>query len=324
MATFLQWKKLYDEGELKRLYFVYGPDRPLVEDVVEDVRRRVDPHDFDYVYLMAGEAKDKEIWAHVNQYPLDMDSRRLVVVRSAERLKSFEPLKVWLESRLMPQVHVILVLSVAEVKEEDWSKRHEGWKDIWHRIAATGRVVKCGPLNTAELQEMAQARFGLDKAVANYLVERLGGDLLEITNVGKMLSIFPVSRRTKALVHRFTEDRPAAEFVRDLVALKKPNALLALRKMGVEDYRTVIMILSRELDVARRVNKANVRSKQEYEIISELKLVAKAFKVKRLLPHAGHYNQERFVRCARALADADDMLQKGATTGVLEALVATW
>lgn len=110
MATFTQWAR--QAAEVKRVTWVCGSERILVEEVVDSVRANLHASDMDYVSLVAGSSPDREIWAALNQYPFDPKANRLVLVRDVERVKRWAPFLDWMaNSRLLPTNYALFVSS---------------------------------------------------------------------------------------------------------------------------------------------------------------------------------------------------------------------
>jgi DNA polymerase III delta subunit len=170
VATYLQWSRLFhgEKQELKRCTYLVGPDRILVEDIVDAIRKRVAPNDLDYAPVPASEFKPFQIFDALNQYPIDPRGQKLVVVRDCERIKDWKPVQEWLASRHIPQVVAVFIDSRHEV---DTTQPHMA------SIIKSGRYVTCGPLNENDMYSFISSRCAIDPSDCRKLVERVGGDL---------------------------------------------------------------------------------------------------------------------------------------------------
>lgn len=313
MATFLQWHRLhFDQTEHKRVYWLCGPERRLVEETIDAIRARVAPHDMEYAYLQAGSVKDKEIWAHANQYPMDPMAKRLVLVREAEKIKAWDPFTDWIDSRHIPQVTLIFISNEIDFDSE---KGHIA------RIAKSGRLVKCGPLNEGDAVAYLRLRMPtLDTALAKMLLARVGGDVSVAANCldkCKYLTSVADERTLKAL----TTPSPAERFVSSLIAMKKIEALEAAAATAPDDYSMQVGSLDYRLEMLSVLNRAMRR----HQSLRDMPLLKdKQWLIKELQPHARFYDRQRVERCVGVLALVDSALQRGERTGVLETLVANW
>lgn len=87
MGTYRQWRVHADRGEVKRVTWVCGPERLLVEEVVDTTRRQIAASDMDYVTIScvpSAENKEpvKDMWDAASQYPLVPGANRLILCRS--------------------------------------------------------------------------------------------------------------------------------------------------------------------------------------------------------------------------------------------------
>lgn len=121
---------------VKRATWVCGAERVLVEEVVDFIRTALQPSDLDVVLMVAGKAKDREIYASLNQYPAE--GKRLLVVRDAEKIKRWEPFADWQqESRLMPSSYVVFVSG-----ESDFDTERPVHRLI---VDKNGSMIRCAP-----------------------------------------------------------------------------------------------------------------------------------------------------------------------------------
>jgi hypothetical protein len=314
MATYTQWCSLfYEKKETKRLTYLVGPDRILVEEIVDAIRDRVAPHELDYASVSPVEQPAPQIWAAMNQYPIDPDGRRLVIVRDVEKLKGWDKnFQSWMASRHLPDVIVVMVDSRHEV---DTKSEHMA------SIVKSGRYVSCGPLNEADAYAFISSKCAIDKSDALALLTRVGGDLAKAAGVASKAAVLGRRLDLKAIEILATPS-PSEEFEDALIALNKPLALRAASDMDPSDYSRAIGSLDYRLDQVRRLNILIRRQTSMRDIIANSKIPP--FVVKRLMPVAKHYDRANALSRTSALALVDSALRSGAREGLLEVLVATW
>lgn len=315
MATFAQFRELLEQGEVKRAYYLYGPERMLVEEAVDLLRRKLSSKDFDAITLSASSTSDKEIWAQANQYPLTQDGRRMVLVRDAEAIKSWAPFFPWIDSRLIPNVTVIFVSSERDVDTSE-STPHM-FKFV---KAGAARIVKCSKQSSADQIKYLTRRFGMSETDAKQLLERVGEDLAVAANVASQAKLLGRldGQTLKALARR----TPAEDFIASLMALKKDLAIEATRRIGSERVRGILLTLDTSLSEARTIRKAMRFTDSALEVYRSTGV--QVHRVKELERVAPNYDDARTRRCVRALALVDAAVNSGETAGVLETLVALW
>jgi DNA polymerase III delta subunit len=319
VATFLQAKRLLDNDELKRAYYLYGPDRILVEEIVDIIRAKVEPHPLDYVSLSAAEVKPRDIWAQLNQYPLDPLHHRLVIVRDAEKISKWDSYLDWINSRLIPQVVAVFIDS-----------RHDVDTTVPHieRTVKSGRLVKCGPLNDDDaIEYLKTISPDILSEDAAYLLERTGGSLYKASYaVRKANLLIEAGAGFKGmppkLTDRLVENSPSEDFVDALTALDKPRAFTAAQAVDPNDVSMAIGGLDYRLDLLAILNRAVKRQQTIRDIMTSTRVPA--FMIKRLYPHVKHYGREEVRARYKVLALVDSQVQQGAREGVLEVLVSLW
>jgi DNA polymerase III delta subunit len=313
MATFAQWTRLhYEAGELKRAYYLAGPDRVLVEEVVDAIRERADPHELDYASLNTTENPTTAIWDAINQYPLDPTRRRLVIVRDCERIQKWTTLTSWLGSRLIPQVTAVFVDGRATV---DTQREHIA------AIAKTGRLVTCGPLNDDDAHAFLASKCAIDKSDCLRLLERVGGDIRLALDAARKAAALGARLDDRA-VEALTAPSPSEQFEDALIRLDKAAAVAAAALVDPSDLSRTIGALDYRLEQVRKLAAAQRRQMTIADIIKNSKIPP--FVIKRLLPVTKHYPRDATARRTAALATADSALRTGARDGVLELLTALW
>jgi hypothetical protein len=160
VATFSDFRRLALQGDLKRFTYACGEEEVLLEEVVDATRLGLDVREENYVSLTVGEVSEKDVWAALNQYPLDPLDMRLVVVRQSDRIRDWVRLEDWILSRHMPNTYVLMV-----GEGDDFPYRVE-FKDgkrikvyvneqTRDRITRSGRLVLCNLPKDVERREAA-------------------------------------------------------------------------------------------------------------------------------------------------------------------------
>jgi DNA polymerase III delta subunit len=325
MASFSHWRREYaDKGVVKKVTWVCGDQRVLVEEVVSHTRESLAVTESDYELKVAGQDPDKEIWAAANQYPFDPTQNRLVVVRDAEKIKRWAPLETWLENtRTLPTVHLLFVSNESDFpyqldssgKRTPDLKQHLGW------IKGRGHLVRCAYPNADDVVSWIQRRVSCDQFVAKHLLQRVGGDLGKANNVCRKAQLFSGGLRAE-VVDVLCSESPSSDFVDSLVALDKPRAFRAIEALPRDEWSMAIGQLDSRLETLARLNKHLSMNKT----LKDLAIAGDVpyFLAEALMPVAKNYDRPRRQRCRRVLAAVDDAYRSGAQDGVLETLVSMW
>lgn len=311
MGSYIQFMARQDRGEIRRSYFVCGPVHRLVEEVVDRVRTTIAPEGIDDVRLVAGEQTDAEIWSELDQYP--SGGRRLVSVRDAERIRSWGPFEEWLDSRLMPEAHVLFISSDRTV---DTSTSY------MHRIVRTGTFVRCAPFKKMEDTISVLMSHGrIDPTRARFLYDRVGGDLDAALECMAKASYFPIDL-SERVITALTEPNVTEDFVTSLISGRVRAAMHAAQSVPDEDLPRLIGLLDSKLDALLKIHRAQRSAGSLIEIAKLAHL--DPFVVRELLPSAGAYEPIRVRRSAEVLAFIDGQRAEGAREGLLEALAVMW
>jgi DNA polymerase III delta subunit len=324
VASYTHWVEHYSSAPPKKVTWVCGEERVLVEEVVDHTRAALGVSDMDYVSIVAGSAPDKEIWAAANQYPFTPDQNRLVLVRDAERVKRWDPLEAWLaNTRQLPTVHLLFVSSEHDFpyqtgkdgKSTGDLKRHVGW------IKGKGHLVRCSYPNEEDVVAWVKRQVDSPVRVAEHLLRRVGGDLGLARNVCLKAQLFSGELSTP-VVDVLCSESPSSDFVDALVRLQKPKAFRALEVLPQDAWSMTIGQLDYRLEILGKLHSA-LRKGQTIKDVSISGSVP-VFLARELMPVAKIYDRDRRLSCRRVLAVADDALRGGARDGCMESLVALW
>ncbi len=303
-------------GDVRRVTWVCGDQRVLVEEVVDTIRERLAPGPLDYISVSYSNTFDRDVWAAASQYPLNPGSNRLIVVRDAEKLARPQRITDWLcHTRRLPKVYLLFVSndSVLPGKKNEltnWAKALR---------APRGHLVRCSTLSPEAAVAWARRRSaGLDDSAATYLLTRTGGDLATVAGVCAKLNLF-AGRVSAATIDQLCAESPQQDLADNLLAGKKKLALLCLPGLSEQDSLGLLSLLDSRIDLLHSLHRHQSagRSWRDIQGISP-------FLIRQYMPLARDYDTARCSQRRRALASTEEALRAGARTGVLEGLIALW
>lgn len=320
MSTYTQWRAAVDRGDVRRVTWVCGSQRILVEEVIDTICAQLRTTELDQVRLTAGDIPDDRIWSTINQHPLT--GRRLILIRDVEKIGYWQPLIDWLaDAQCIPGVHLLLVSNDAEFT----TTGPDGTRTPAPHIAAImarrrlGQVVRCATPNPTDAVAWVRRRGALaDDQTAAHLLTRVGGDFRAAAWLADKLALFG-GRAGPGVIDELCEQTPASTFAESLIMLRKRDAVVAAPTVGLGEYGRVVGLLDARLDVLSAIC-GHIRAGSTPREMNPLP----HFLVRAYLPIAKHYDQRRCDHIRRVLAVLDNALRRGARDGLLEALVALW
>lgn len=331
MASFHQWRKsLIRHPEPRQITFVCGAEIVLVEEVVAQIKRALDPHPWNYVTLSAGEVSERLIWAELEQHPLD-HAARLVVIRNAENLKDIERFQEWVRGRTWnPRTYMLLVSNEERVPKtvvtEEERKKGVRPEVVPHlkSLGTKGYVIECRPFTSTTAPHSiswVQSKVKMSDQVARHLMERSNFELGLVRDICVKLSVFP-GTPTISVVNELLTERPRDSFVDALFAQDKRTALLALQEIPESEYGRVIGQIDAQLDLVGMLHDMQ----NEYKGPGEMARAAgsQAFLIPDLLPSLKYYDSKHRYAIRKLLAIVDSTNRGGVSTGTMEALTALW
>ena len=329
MSTFSVWLQAYTKDPTpKRVIWVCGPERVLVDDVVSSTVRALDLRPWSEHRLVMGEDKEKDIWELAMQYPLELEDR-VIVVHAAERIKDFSPLKNFLASaRSNPTTHLIFV-SNSDRAEKTPGNREEDIKPelLPHlkAIQSKGRIVECKKFTNATWKHAMAwiaARADVSPSVAKHILVRTNGDLRAVRDVCAKVAVIP--NATNQHINMLCDVMPTDTFADALMVLDRKTALAALGGMSDEEQTQALYDLNYRLEEARAVHDMIAERKTKAEIRGMLRSRGKAHLVDHLMDVSKYYNRKRGLEVRRVLDAAIRAHESGARGGVLESVIAVW
>jgi DNA polymerase III delta subunit len=319
MSTYTQWRAGADKGDLRRVTWVCGDQGVLVDEVVQTIRTRL-ASTGESLAFTAGTDPEPVIWAAANQFPLQPGATRLIVIRSAEKITTWEPLTRWLtQTRALTTSYLLFVAAQPDFAASTVDGKRTGLLPHLELIKNRGRIVRCATPNDHDAITWARRRAPISESAARHLLTRTGGDLTAAGAVLDKLALFPAPTITPAGIDALVEPAPASSFTDALLAGDKPAALRAATAMTDRDTAAAISLLDTRLDTLAALCTATRAGQSAREIIG-----INPYLVRQYLPIGRHYDPRRCVYARRVLAVCDGALRRGARTGVIEALVALW
>lgn len=321
MPTYAQWRTSLDKGKVAKVTWVCGDQRVLVEEVVEDTKKFLEITEFDYVSLSAQTDSTLAIWDSVYQYSLSPDANRLVVVRDAESVSDWSPLDRWfIDSKNIVGTYLLLVSNQHDYPVDPQSKSGDLLPHT-ELIRAKGKVVKCSMPSDEELFNWIKRNSRFSDMSARYLIGRTDRDLVSIMNICRKSMMFSsdpgqhvISQLTKQISHRGFSDC--------LLFGDKKAALLELEHLPVEEYTREVSSLYSRLGALSTLWKSVPNFNSSKELVQATGL--KAYLVYKYSAIAKNYDPTKVSKCRNVLTIVDDALQRRATDGAMELLVALW
>lgn len=318
MGTYSMWRTHADQGVTRRVTYVCGDQRALVEDVVATVRRQVAASELDSISTTGA---DRELWALAHQHPMVAGAARLIVVRDAEKVSNWAPLPGWLaNTRQLPGVHLLFVSGAADLpREKGPGKRAPTQPHIEAMKPPRGFVVKCSALSEKDAIAWVRSRSYLDEHAARHLLTRVGGNLSAAGAVCAKVVVFGDVAVTTTIIDQLTRAIPADTFVDSLLTGNKNDAFTCIADIDAREYSKVVGLLDSRLDLLTLLWESQAGGRYGQAVPG-----VNPFLVRHYTPIAKHYEPRRCAYSRQVLAVVDDALRSGARDGVWEALVALW
>lgn len=305
-----------DRGELRRVLWVCGDQPVLVEEVLDAVRAHLDVSELDYSCFSGGQDPDPLIWATVLAFSLTPAGRRLVVVRDADKISNWGPLRTFIDGgRQLPGSHLVLVSA-----QPDLPTTAEGaTPEHVELIKTKGRVVRCAAPNETDAISWARRRApALTVRSAAHLLTRTGGNLAAAAGVCTKLALFS-GVPSAAIIDGLCEATPVDCVTDLLLARRKSDALAAAASVPERDYLHTVACLENRLDLLASLWQVARTGLGPREVTGH-----PPFLVHRYFGHARHYDPAHCAHARKVLLLIDDAIRGGARTGVLESLIALW
>lgn len=322
MSTFSVWWKS-DRSTPRQFTWLCGSERPLVDYIVGSITEALEPDTWDHFPYDAETDSAEEIWASINQYPLSVNPR-LIVVKAAHLLDPARISELLRNRRFSPSTYVIFISDETKIPRVELPDKTTERPAHLRAFQNKGYVIECTPFTQATAKyavQWVQSMKSMRSGVASHLLERCNGNIRLARDLCNKLSMFP-QEPTISMVNELLREHPRESFASSLLSLDRKTAILALRELPPEEYAGVIGILDANVDLAGLVHDMLVQHKSNSEISKAAG--SRRFLVPDILPVARHYNPTRRASIRRLLTDADETLRLGERVGVMEALIAYW
>lgn len=293
---------------------------------MDHVRATVAPAPEEFLSYVVGQDPEKEVWAALNEFPASRGTRRLVVVRGAERMRSWEPLWGWAASlRSLPGAFALFVSGESDFpykpSPDRPGKLSRALLPHGAVIQSKGQLVRCAPLGPADLREYARRRVDGSDLVLDYLVARSGSSVAALNGALMKLELFRGSL-SRDIVDLFCEPCAEESLTEALLFERKAQAFVNARHLGPDEYARVIGRLNSQLSYLGKMNRA-VRARRSMADLIRAGDVPAAF-ARDMLLAAKLYDEDKRRHCRDLLAIADDVVARGERSGVMEALISMW
>lgn len=328
MSTFSQWHARFKKTEeVKRVTWVCGAERILVDEVVNTIRSTVDPGAFDHVILNAGLDSERTIWNGIRQHPMGLKGNRLTIVLHANRLGNDDAFEAYVRDRgRFPRNYVIFVSDDNDFPRLPPEPDVRGKGELRPGLAYLqnkGDMIVCRSYtqDTAKhAVKWVQDRAHVTPNIAAHLLNRANGDLRLVRDVCDKLAVFPFPISI-ATINEMLTQQPQETFVEALFSLDKKTALLALKDLPRTEWSKTLGLIDTRLDLAGLVHDMMVERKSPAEIA--IAAGNKNFLVRDITPVAKHYDAKRRQKIRDVLALVDEYAPVY-PNGVLESIVAFW
>lgn len=318
--NFNQWRNFVAKGSVPKITYCCGDQIALIELVVADIKNTLQVPVTDYVEIDA-KVSNESVWEQASLYPLDPNSNRLVLVRNAEYLNTWNELNDWLAQTRNNTSNNIVFLSYQPDGPSDFAKGKKlGYKEHIEIIRSKGKFIKCSQPNDEDLVTWARS-YGLTQTVASHLVERVSGDTSAMLDVLKKVGVWSGSPSINA-VDLLCEELALDSFADYLILKDKKTAYLALSSMSDEDKAKIISRLDYRLDSMLEIGSCVRRRMYATDIATTTGI--NIFLVKKFMAVSRDYDEKKIRYCRQLLAMVDSALNNGVKVGAWEVLIALW
>lgn len=316
--NFNQWKTHAAKKNVSRVTYCCGEEQTLVELVLQDIKSILDVPDTDYVEVDAS----SDFWATASIYPLDDTVNRLVVIRNAEKVISWQYLAEWLiQSKNNPQTYLLFLSYDADAPSIYSKGKRVQYQEHIDLIRTKGKFIKCSTPNDEDMLNWVRGSSNLSEPTAKHLLDRAAGDIDTIYSVLKKLDVWQGSPNSK-VIDLLCPANPTESFVDAIVLRNRQEAFTALAQMTDEDKSKIIARLDARLDMIYELGKHVRRRTYHGEIAASTGI--KIFLVKKFANASVDYDFKKVKHCRQVLAVVDAAYRQGVKTGLWETIIALW
>lgn len=325
MTTFSMWRTSFNKNHaVRQVTWLSGPEVILKEEILARIREELDPAVWDFFPYVAGQDSEREIWEQIDAHPIEK-ANRLIVIRSAQQLKSSERIIDFIQNKaLNPYTYLVFVSDDDELPRVPVEKGKPELPDYLLAFKNRGSVIECKPFTAATAKHAVawvQEKAKISTQVAGFLLDRANGDLRLVRDLTTKLAVFP-GQITAGTVTQMLSEVPRDTYADAMIMMDKKTALLALEKLQSDEYSATLGLLDARLEFVSNLHDWMSEQKSAGEIA---KLAGKQqFLIKDVQQYAKHYDAKRRLAIRKLLAEADEVLRSGMTTGILESVTALW
>lgn len=345
-----------------RIVVVFGADPALRADAVD--RSVVVTAPQERVDLRVGGGEDEvsaaRVWDAVTTQSFVGVRSRMVVVRSADRIRSWGPLQRFIEgAAVFPETTLVLELDRPELGTRQrnrlkslpgapvWETVYAEWEG-WLRDYTSAGLVTCSPLSIetpaprkpSPVARWLSVRLPVSQLQAEYVWRRVGGDSVLARDVVRALRVLGVKDATGMSSSQFASYvdavvglHGAEDLVDQLLFERWGNAFASVveQEFTRAEWSRILGLLGQRLDWLGPLHQALATNEQLDQVMRRLNIHRKwiLYYAHREDPKhniARRFDGKKVARCRRLLADFDTQLSrsKGVPSGFGESLVAGW
>jgi hypothetical protein len=317
--NFNQWRNYAAKSAVAKVTYVCGDESTLVELVLDDIKSILNVPVTDYVVVDASQAE--HIWELASQYPLDPNENRLLVVRHADRINSWNELPGWIaQSRNNPKNFIVFISELADAPAIYSKGKKVSYADHIELIRTKGKFIKCSQPNDEDLVKWCESA-GLTRQAAEFLIQRTSADVEAIQSVLIKVHVWNGSPSAKAL-QLFCDEQQLDSLADYLILLNKKSAFLALKNLNEDDYVKVISRLDSRLDMMVDLHRCLARRMYDADIVTSTGI--KIFLVKKFKSVAKEYDPKKIKHCRQLITMIDGQVRAGVRTGAFQCLISLW
>ena len=358
MPTALQYLETV-KPKRYRVYVILGEDSALRVDALDRVLAVVAPQERVAFHVGVDGVTAARVWDAVTTRPMPGVTSRAVVVHSADRLRSWAPLREFIDgASVFPETTLVLLLDREQLGTRQRSRTKslpgapvwetvlaewEGWLDSY----ASAGVIRCGSLSLdsergkpSAVARWLSLRLPVTQRQAEYLWRRVGGSSLLARDAVRCLRQLGIADATglpsltfSGYVDLIVGLHGAEDLVDQLLFARRAEAFAAVQQQDFTraDWHKILSLLAQRLDWLGPLHVALATNEQLDQVMRRLAIHRKwilyyAHREDSTHNVARFYDEKRVARCRRLIGDLDSVLgrSKGVPEGLGEVLVSAW
>lgn len=297
---------------------------------------------FDKISFDAVQDPHEVIWAQVNQFSLDYQASRLILIRNADEIKNWFPLVDFVRNlRESTGTNLVFVSNEEHpyVTHKGELVLSNGKKQLMEHVALIRSktyntdLVICSSLSfepprdtkgrkvrSSDFTWWVMTSLSANEADSNYLIARCGYDMVRVKNVIDKLNVLG-QRLTRQTIEALCGEHYGDDFQFHLLALDKHKAYATLDVVADQSVSRILGHLDYMLDVLAKLHVASRELRTVRETVWKDEIPG--FVVKQYYPIAKNYDSVKIRHCRKVLASTDQALRSG-VKNPLDTLVALW